>query len=186
MWLFVAPNDDRQQAIEDARATVAFYAGAEQYEPYFAAHGFGKEAKMLQEGVKRGDYLSVKHLVTDEMAQTFVVCGTPDEVRKRVSLIWESADSACLNPPSYGLDPGAMLRYGGRSELFRSSQFTVVSSQFKPRPTPGGPLPHSPLRRRIRCTRHVRRAVTPSDWRSTAPSSTLAIAGSPATGRTNP
>ncbi|MBI5285487.1 MAG: LLM class flavin-dependent oxidoreductase [Chloroflexi bacterium] len=119
MWLFVAPNDDRKQAIEDARATVAFYAGAEQYEPYFAAHGFGKEAKLLQEGVKRGDYLSVKQLVTDEMAQTFVVCGTPDEVRKRVSAIWESADSACLNPPSYGLDPGAILRYGAKiAELF--------------------------------------------------------------------
>ncbi len=119
MWLFVAPNDDRKQAIEDARATVAFYAGAEQYEPYFAAHGFGKEARQLQEGVKRGDYLGVKHLVTDEMAQTFVVCGTPDEVRKRVAPIWETADSACLNPPSYGLDPGAMLRYGAKiAELF--------------------------------------------------------------------
>jgi len=77
MWLFVAPNDDRKQSIEDARATVAFYGGVAQYEEYFAAHGFRTEAQQLQEGVKRGDYLSVKHLVTDEMAQTFVVCGTP-------------------------------------------------------------------------------------------------------------
>jgi probable F420-dependent oxidoreductase len=119
LWLFVAPNDDRKQAIEDARATVAFYGGIAQYEEYFAAHGFRKEARMLQEGVKRGDYLSVKHLVTDEMAQTFVVCGTPDEVRARVGAIWETADSACLNPPSYGLEMGAMLRYGARiAELF--------------------------------------------------------------------
>ena len=118
-WLFVAPNDDRRQAIEDARATVAFYAGAEQYEPYFAAHGFGKEARQLQEGIKRGDYLSVKHLVPDEMAQTFVVCGTPDEVRKRIEPLWEHVDSACLNPPSYGLDTGAVLRYGAKiAELF--------------------------------------------------------------------
>ncbi len=118
-WLFVAPNDDRKQALEDARGTVAFYAGAEQYEPYFAAHGFGKEAHQLQEGVKRGNYLSVRHLVPDEMAQTFVVCGTPDEVRKRIEPIWEHVDSACLNPPSYGLDPGAMLRYGAKiAELF--------------------------------------------------------------------
>jgi probable F420-dependent oxidoreductase len=119
MWLFAAPNDDRKQAIEDARATVAFYGGIAQYEEYFAAHGFRKEAKLLQEGVRRGDYLSVRHLVTDEMAQTFVVCGTPDEVRSRVSAIWDTADSACLNPPSYGLDMGAMLRYGAKiAELF--------------------------------------------------------------------
>ena len=45
MWLFAAPNDDRKQAIEDARATVAFYGGVAQYEEYFAAHGFRKEAK---------------------------------------------------------------------------------------------------------------------------------------------
>jgi len=111
MWLFVAPNNDRKQAIEDARATVAFYGGIEQYEEYFAAHGFRREAQQLQEGVKRGDYLSVRGLVTDEMAQTFVVCGMPDEVRERVSGIWDSADSATLVPPSYGLEPAALLRY---------------------------------------------------------------------------
>ena len=119
MWLFVAPNDDARQSIEDARATVAFYGGVAQYEEYFAAHGFRKEAQQLQEGVQRGDYLSVKHLVTDEMAQTFVACGTPDEVRKRVELIWSSADSASLGPPVYGLDGGAILRYYAKiAELF--------------------------------------------------------------------
>lgn len=114
MWLFVAPNDDRKQAIEDARATVAFYGGIEQYEDYFAAHGFRAEAKQLQHGVKQGDYMSVRHLVTDDMARTFVVCGTPDEVRARVAAIWEHADSATLVPPSYGLEPGALLQYGSR------------------------------------------------------------------------
>jgi hypothetical protein len=56
-WLWVAVNDDRAQAVNDARATVAFYAGVGQYEEYFAAHGFREEARRLQEGVKRGDYL---------------------------------------------------------------------------------------------------------------------------------
>ncbi len=119
MWLFVAPNDDRRQAVEDARATIAFYGGIAQYEEYFAAHGFRREARQLQEGVKRGDYLSVRHLVTDEMAQTFVVCGTPDEVRARVAAIWDTADSATLVPPSYGLEPAAVLQYGARiAQLF--------------------------------------------------------------------
>lgn len=123
LWLWVAPNDDKRQAIEDARATVAFYAGVEQYDSYFAAHGFAREARQLQEGLKRGGYLSAKHLVTDEMAQTFVVCGTADEVRARVAPIWEVADSACLNPPSYGIEPAAMLAYAARiAELFYGRQ----------------------------------------------------------------
>ena len=69
--------------------------------------------------MKRGDYLSVRHLVTDEMAQTFVVCVAPDEVRQRVSAIWDSADSATLVPPSYGLETGAVLQYAARiAEIF--------------------------------------------------------------------
>jgi len=112
-WFWVAVSNDRKQAIEDSRATVAFYAGAEQYEEYFAAHGFRAEARKLQEGVKRGDYLGVKHLVPDEMAETFVVCGTADEVRKKLEPVWEVADSVTLVPPAYGLTPDKLMAYTG-------------------------------------------------------------------------
>src|SRR3990172_10014651 len=104
--LFVAPNKDHAEAVNDARATVAFYAAAAQYEEYFAAHGFREEARRLQNAVQRGGYESAAHLVPDEMAQTFVVCGTPDEVRKKIEPVWEGADSLLLGPPAYGLSPG--------------------------------------------------------------------------------
>lgn len=110
-WLFVAVNDDRRQAIEDARATVAFYGGVEQYEEFFVAHGFGKEVKHLQEGVKQGDYIGAAKHVTDEMAQTFVVCGTPDEVRKRIAPMYEVVDSLTLVPPAYNLGADKLLSY---------------------------------------------------------------------------
>jgi len=112
-WLAVAINNDRAEAINDARPTVAFYAGIEQYESFFAAHGFGDIAKRLQEGVKKGDYLSVAKLVPDEMAQTFVVCGTADEVRKRIEPAWDVVDSMTLAPPAYGLEPAKILSYAG-------------------------------------------------------------------------
>lgn len=112
-WLAVAINNNRAEAINDARPTVAFYAGIEQYEPFFAAHGFGDVAKRLQEGVKKGDYLSVANLVPDEMAQTFVVCGTADEVRKRIEPAWDVVDSMTLAPPAYGLEPAKILSYAG-------------------------------------------------------------------------
>jgi len=107
----LAVNEDRAQAIEDARATVAFYGGAEQYEAFFAAHGFEKEAKLLQEGVKEGDYIGAAKHVTDEMAQTFVVCGSPDDVRKRLAPVYEVADSLTLVPPVYNLSPDKLLAY---------------------------------------------------------------------------
>ncbi len=111
--LFVAAGNDRAEAVNDARATVAFYAGVAQYEEYFAAHGFREEARRLQEGVQRGDYESVAHLVPDEMAETFVVCGTPDEVRKKIEPVWEMADSLWLVPPAYALPPAKLMAYTG-------------------------------------------------------------------------
>jgi len=112
-WLAVAINNNRAEAINDARPTVAFYAGIEQYEPFFAAHGFGDVARKLQEGVKKGDFLSVAQLVPDEMAQTFVVCGTADEVRKRIEPAWDVVDSMTLAPPAYGLESSKILSYAG-------------------------------------------------------------------------
>ncbi len=110
--LFVAASNDRAEAVNDARATVAFYAGAEQYEEYFAAHGFREEARRLQDAVQRGGYQSAAHLVPDDMAETFVVCGTADEVRKKIEPVWEVADSLLLVPPAYALSPEKLLAYG--------------------------------------------------------------------------
>ena len=112
IWQWVAISSDPKEALNDAKATVAFYAGAEQYEGYFAAHGFREEARRIQEGVQRGDYLSMAQLVPDEMARTFVACGTADEVRRKLEPLWEVADSVCYVPPAYGLAPGKLLAYG--------------------------------------------------------------------------
>jgi probable F420-dependent oxidoreductase len=112
-WLWVAINNDRKQAVQDAKPTVAFYAGAEQYEEFFAAHGFREEAKMMQEGVKRKDFAGVAHLVPDDMAETFVHCGTADEVRKKIEPVWETVDSLTLVPPAYTLTPDKLMAYAG-------------------------------------------------------------------------
>ncbi len=113
LWPWVAISNDRAAAVNDARPTVAFYAGIEQYEEYFAAHGFREEARRIQEGVKRGDYMSVAHLVPDEMAEAFVACGTVDDVRKKLAAMWEAADSLCPVPPAYGLSTQKLMAYAG-------------------------------------------------------------------------
>lgn len=73
--------------------------GRQQYEPYFAAHGFGKEAQAIQAAMRHGSFMDAGRLVSDEMAQTFVVTGTPTEVRDRLEPAWEAADSMTLAPP---------------------------------------------------------------------------------------
>jgi len=111
LWPWVAPHDDERVALDDARPTMAFYGGIAQYEPFFTAHGFGDVARRLQEGVRRGDYRSVAHLVPDEMVRTFVAVGPPERVRERIEPLWRFADSLCLVPPVYGLPPEKLLGY---------------------------------------------------------------------------
>jgi len=111
LWPWVAPNENEAEAIEDARATMAFYGGVKQYEPFFEAHGFGPVARQLQAGVQRGDYLSVAHLVPDDMVRTFVAVGKLEKVRERVEPLWAFADSLCPVAPVYALSLEKLAYY---------------------------------------------------------------------------
>lgn len=119
LWLWVAPGPDEREAIEDSRATVAFYAGIAQYESFFAAHGFAEVARRLQAEVKRGEVLAHAHLVPDEMVRCFVLLGSDDRVRALVDRAWSVADSLCLVPPAYALAPERLFAYQERiAKLF--------------------------------------------------------------------
>jgi probable F420-dependent oxidoreductase len=111
LWLWCAPNRSGRASVDDARATVAFYAGIEQYESFFEAHGFLSEARRLQKEVKKGEVLAHAKRVPDEMVRTFVLCGEPEEVREQVERAWRVADSLCLVPPVYALPPDKLAAY---------------------------------------------------------------------------
>ncbi|MGH8973453.1 MAG: LLM class flavin-dependent oxidoreductase [Acidimicrobiia bacterium] len=120
-WFWVAVNNDRTEAINDARATVAYYAGMKQYEPMFATMGFGKEAQACSAALESGDIPGWVGAVTDEMAETFVILGSADDCRKQVEEVWDVADSFCLCPPIGGLPPEKIMFYiGGIAETFYS------------------------------------------------------------------
>lgn len=83
----------RKVVVNDAKPAVAFYGGIALYHPYFEAHGFGAEARKLQEASKSTSCAEAAALVPDEMARTFVACGTPDQVRERIEPLWQRANS---------------------------------------------------------------------------------------------
>jgi probable F420-dependent oxidoreductase len=119
LWLWCAPNDDEREAIADARPTVAFYAGVAQYESFFEAHGFGREARALQARAKTHDLVAATDLVPDAMVRTFVVLGNRDRVRAQIERAWTVADSMVLVPPAYALAPEKLARYAAATaELF--------------------------------------------------------------------
>jgi probable F420-dependent oxidoreductase len=108
---FVAINPDGREAVEDARTTVAFYASAREYEPFFEAHGFGEQVRRLHERADRGEAVNTAEFVPDEMVRTFALCGDADEVRKQVERAWTVADSMWLAPPAWGLSVEKLAFY---------------------------------------------------------------------------
>jgi probable F420-dependent oxidoreductase len=111
VWAFVAIDEDRKRAIDDARPTVAFYAKYAQYEKFFAAHGFGAEARAASVAFKRNDDDALIRVIPDEMVTTFALAGTPDDVGERIRELWLSADSLTLSPPIYSMDPLRLEAY---------------------------------------------------------------------------
>lgn len=112
IWPWMAINEDRGQAIEDARGTVAFYASVSVYESFFAAHGYAEEARACQGEIEQGvDVEALKQHVPDEMVETFAACGPMDEVAEKVERYWQVADSICPTPPIWGLPQEKVLAY---------------------------------------------------------------------------
>ena len=111
LWNYAAIANDRRQAIDDMRGTVAFYSSIAQYQKYYAAHGFGAEAIAATQAASRGDTAAMLKAIPDEMVTTFAIAGTPDDARERVAKMWEYADSMTISSPQYFVPPERMNTY---------------------------------------------------------------------------
>lgn len=119
LFLFVAINEDRRQAIEDARETIAFYGQMAQYERYYEYIGFGDEARALQRAAAAGDQAALRAACSDAMVEAIALVGPPDEVRRRVDELAGIADSFTLAIPFYGMAPDKTAWYTQRiAEVF--------------------------------------------------------------------
>jgi alkanesulfonate monooxygenase SsuD/methylene tetrahydromethanopterin reductase-like flavin-dependent oxidoreductase (luciferase family) len=113
-WPWIAINNDKQQAINDSRATVAAYVGYKEYEAFFDALGFGDEARACQlAGGEHGDVSSVIKNVSDEMVEAFVKCGPIDEVLEKIEPFWDVVDSICPMTPYRDLTMEQLTMYNG-------------------------------------------------------------------------
>jgi alkanesulfonate monooxygenase SsuD/methylene tetrahydromethanopterin reductase-like flavin-dependent oxidoreductase (luciferase family) len=111
-WPWIAINDDKRQAIEDSRATVAAYSGYKEYEPFFAAIGFGEQARACQLSLgSHGDVSAVVGNVSDKMVEALVACGSVDEVLEKIEPYWDVVDSLCPMAPYRNLTLEQLTAY---------------------------------------------------------------------------
>jgi alkanesulfonate monooxygenase SsuD/methylene tetrahydromethanopterin reductase-like flavin-dependent oxidoreductase (luciferase family) len=80
---------------------VAFYASVRTYEPFFAFHGFEREARSIQDRFRAGDEQGMIDATPDAMVDVLTLAGSPDEVRKRLGEYEGIADGVKLSPPTH-------------------------------------------------------------------------------------
>jgi alkanesulfonate monooxygenase SsuD/methylene tetrahydromethanopterin reductase-like flavin-dependent oxidoreductase (luciferase family) len=99
-----AISDNKKDALEAARATIAFYATVKTYEPPFKLHGFQKETERVRDAFIDRDIKRMIKCVSDDMVNTFAVVGTASKCRKRIDGYREYLDLPILSAPHYFLD----------------------------------------------------------------------------------
>jgi probable F420-dependent oxidoreductase len=99
-----AVSNNAREAIEAAKATIAFYATVRTYEPPFKLHGFEKQCNKIRDSYFRRDIPSMISNVTDDMVEAFSVCGTADECKKKINEYRNFIDLPILSAPHYFID----------------------------------------------------------------------------------
>jgi probable F420-dependent oxidoreductase len=119
LMMFTVINDNRAEAIDDARANIAFYTQSPQYLRYFEAIGFGKEARAIQAGFAVQDYAAMANSCPDEMVTAITILGSADDVRAQVAERTEFADSFTPVVPQFGIEADKAAGYRQRiADLF--------------------------------------------------------------------
>jgi probable F420-dependent oxidoreductase len=119
LMMFVVINENRAEAISDARANIAFYTQSPQYMRYFDAIGFGKEAAAIQAAFAVQDYAAMAEACPDEMVTAITILGSANDVRDQVSARAEFANSITPVVPQFGIEPDKATIYRQRiADLF--------------------------------------------------------------------
>ena len=117
--IFTAINDNRAEAIADARANIAFYTQSPQYLRYFEAIGFGTEARAIQGAFAVQDYEAMAKSCPDEMVSAITILGSADAVRAQVAERAIHANSITPVVPQFGIAPEKAALYRQRiADLF--------------------------------------------------------------------
>ena len=79
---------ETEEQLEQSRAMVrhmiGFYGSTPAYRPALDAEGLGDLQPELNRLSKEGDWAAMSALVTDDVVDTMAICGTPDEVARKL------------------------------------------------------------------------------------------------------
>ncbi len=104
-YVITSISDDVEQAREEARRQIAFYATTLTYDAILDLHGWEREKVAIREAFRSLDFNAMTGAVSDEMLDQIAVVGSADECRRQLARYEGLLDHALLYPPSIGVAP---------------------------------------------------------------------------------
>lgn len=93
----------RQDAVQETRRRIAFYASTRTYFPVLECHGFGEVGQRLHQLSLAGKWAEMGNLVNDEMLDAFAIIGDYDEIADKVLARYGGlVDAVSLSPTAAG------------------------------------------------------------------------------------
>jgi len=111
-------DEEMENAARVVRQQIAFYGSTPAYRVALEAHGWGELQSELNAASKRGDWVEMAGLVSDEVLEEIAVVGSMSEIAGKIrERIGEHADRASFGVPyvgdaTYWADVSADLRSG--------------------------------------------------------------------------
>ena len=98
-------DKDRERARRRARPPIAFYSNLPYFDQVLDPAGFTKEKLAIRAAMAENDVPKMLDLVTEDMIDTLVLAGTPDEVRKKLEKFEGLFETLILYCPMPWLEP---------------------------------------------------------------------------------
>lgn len=103
--LIVSVSTDREQARQEARQQIAFYATVRTYDLLLDSSGFSREKEALRRAFRTVDIAAMAAAVSDEMLAATAVSGTPDDCRRQLAAYEGLLDTPMFYSPTFGVEP---------------------------------------------------------------------------------
>jgi alkanesulfonate monooxygenase SsuD/methylene tetrahydromethanopterin reductase-like flavin-dependent oxidoreductase (luciferase family) len=104
-YVITSISEDREQARDEARRQIGFYATTLTYDAILDLHGWQREKEGIRAAWKKFDLPALSAAVSDEMLDQIAVAGTPAECRAQMERCDGLLDHALIYPPSLGVRP---------------------------------------------------------------------------------
>ena len=98
-------SDDVEQAREEARRQIGFYATTRTYDAILDLHGWADEKKGIRDSFRSMDFAGMTSAVSDDMLDQIAITGTPEDCEKQLARYDGLLDHVLLYPPSVGVSP---------------------------------------------------------------------------------